>query len=66
MASLHIICGNCGQSLTEEGMAVWEYAKEDYVIKGDRAILVNPADVGITCKNCCTVHSLNDYMREGE
>lgn len=22
---IHIICGNCGQDLTEKGMATWQY-----------------------------------------
>ena len=61
MANLHIICGNCGQSLAEEGMAVWEYEKDTYGMNGS---IMTPADVYITCRNCCTVHSLNQYMRE--
>ena len=60
MANLHIICGNCGQSLTEEGMATWSYEPAD-IYEGAE---MSPADVYIHCNNCAIVHSLNDYMKE--
>lgn len=47
MAKLHIICGNCGCN----DMFEWDYNVGDDL--GDE-------DTTITCKNCSTIHSLND------
>jgi hypothetical protein len=59
---LHIICGNCGQDLKEEGMATWQYIPaEAYEDTGE---VYNSADVFICCDNCATIHSLNKYINE--
>lgn len=58
---LHIICGNCGQDLTEKDMATYEIDITD-----SNAIIGDPYNynVFIHCKNCATVHSLEKYMKE--
>lgn len=48
---LHIICGNCGQDLTEPNMAHWCFATD-----------LN--DVYITCDNCATIHPISKYMTQ--
>ena len=52
MARLHVICGNCGRA----DMFVWDFvvsdSPHDY-----------PDTVELLCKNCCTVHDLNDNAK---
>lgn len=52
--SLHIICGNCGAYLSKENSDIAKASIEKNY--GE------PTDVTITCENCSTVHSLNQYM----
>lgn len=61
-ANLHIICGNCGQNLKESGMATWEYRPAE--IDEESGEIFDPATVYIHCKNCATLHSFSDYMKE--
>ncbi len=46
-AKLHIICGNCW---CNNEFTFIEHKGDEYC----------PADVGITCNNCSTIHSLSD------
>lgn len=46
-AKLHLICGNCGCN------DMWEWDHK----KGDEDA---PEDVYLHCRNCATLHSLND------
>lgn len=57
---LHIICGNCGQDLTKNKMATWQYEPAD--IYEDEVLTF--ATVYITCNNCATIHSLSKYIKE--
>lgn len=57
---IHIICGNCGQDLTEKNMATWEYKAAD--IDEETGEIYDTADVYIRCKNCATIHFLNDHI----
>jgi len=52
MARLHLICGNCGCSDEWE----WEHKAQEKI---DDEIVQNE-DVSLWCKNCSTLHSLND------
>jgi len=52
MARLHIICGNCGSNEFLE----WNHS-DKHVIDGE---VINDEDVSIHCRNCSTIHSLND------
>lgn len=58
--SLHIICGNCGQDLTEKNMVTWEYKPAD--IDEETGEVYDTADVYIRCKNCATIHFLDDHI----
>lgn len=57
---IHIICGNCGQDLTKRGMATWEYKPAD--IDKETGEVYDTADVYIRCKNCATIHFLDDHI----
>lgn len=52
MARLHLICGNCGCNY------MWEWVHRPELIDGDEKI--DDEDVSICCKNCSTIHSIND------
>ena len=58
--NIHIICGNCGQDLTKKNMATWEYKPAD--IDEETGEVYDTADVYIRCKNCATIHFLNDHI----
>ena len=57
MARLHIICGNCG--CNDE----LEYKASDRLID-DEGELTESVCVRIMCKNCSTIHSLEDNATE--
>lgn len=57
---IHIICGNCGQNLTEKNMATWEYKPAD--IDEETGEVYDTANVYIRCKNCETIHFLDDHI----
>jgi RNase P subunit RPR2 len=57
MARLHIICGNCG--CNDE----FEYRTFDELVNDDGE-LSDHVGVSITCKNCSTIHSLEDNAEE--
>ena len=57
MARLHIICGNCGCS--DE----FEYKAVDRLID-DEGDLTDSVRVSIACKNCSTIHALEDNAKE--
>jgi hypothetical protein len=52
MARLHLICGNCGCNDEWE----WGYVPEE---KDEGEIMVTE-DVYLSCRNCITLHSIND------
>ena len=55
MAKLHMICGNCGRNDNWE----WEHVPRD-VIDGE---LMAEETVNIWCRNCSTLHSINDNAK---
>lgn len=55
-ARLHLICGNCGSNDEWE----WEHRKEE--VCADE--IVEDENVWIWCKNCSTLHSINDNAKE--
>lgn len=63
-ARLHIICGNCGQDLKEPGMATREYIPIE--LDTETGEVINPATVFIRCKNCATLHSIDDSITKEE
>jgi hypothetical protein len=56
MARLHLICGNCGCNDLWE----WEYVPKE-VCEGE---IMTDENVSISCKNCITIHSLNDNAKK--
>lgn len=58
--NIHIICGNCGQDLTEKGMSSWEYKPAE--IDEETGDVYDTADVYIRCENCATIHFLDDHI----
>ena len=60
-SKLHIICGNCGQDLTKDDMAHWEYIPKETCDDGE---VLYPSNVFIVCKNCSTLHSLITYIKQ--
>ena len=54
-ARLHLICGNCGCN----DMWVWEHVPK-LVDEGEA---INDEDVHLSCKNCITLHSLNNNAK---
>ena len=59
--NIHIICGNCGQDLTEKDMGSWEYVPEEK--DEETGEIYNSADVYIRCGNCATIHFLVDHIK---
>ena len=59
---IHIICGNCGQDLTEKGMATWQYIPDQ--IDEETGVVYVTADVYIQCKNCATIHFLDNHIQQ--
>ena len=55
-ARLHLICGNCGCNDEWE----WEHAKEIEIASDE----FEPEDVYLSCKNCATLHSLNNNAKQ--
>ncbi len=53
-AKLHIICGNCGCN----DMFTYRKVKADKC--PETGEIFSPEDVFIFCKNCATLHSLNN------
>jgi RNase P subunit RPR2 len=51
-ARLHVICGNCGCNDS------FEYKHEEY--PADNEELTMRYETTLTCKNCSTIHWLND------
>lgn len=51
-ARLHIICGNCGSDDD------FEYVHEEYPADAEEATM--QYETVLTCKNCSTMHWLND------
>ena len=51
-ARLHLICGNCGCN------DMWTYKHIPKEIVGGEAM--QEEDVFLSCRNCITLHSLND------
>lgn len=56
-ARLHMICGNCG--CNDE----FEYKTIPKLID-DEDNLTDSVEVKITCRNCSTIHSLEDNAKE--
>lgn len=59
-AKLHIICGNCGCNTL---------FKSSIDLEGQDLTRDTPhfsPEVFIHCENCCTLHSLSDYMNIDE
>jgi hypothetical protein len=54
-ANLHLICGNCGSN--DEWK--WQHVPKEKV--GDD--VMQDEDVFLTCRNCSTLHSLNDNAK---
>lgn len=52
MARLHLICGNCGNSKD------FEYKSEDHYCDAEETVI--QSETTITCKNCSTIHWLNE------
>ena len=61
-ARLHIICGNCGSLNNFEWKHIEKFVHVTYE-KSD-TLDYDPATVSISCKNCSTIHDLNDYGKE--
>ena len=57
-ARLHLICGNCGCNDEWE----WKHYPEE-VIGGE---MMRSETVAISCKNCSTIHYLNDNAKQEE
>ncbi len=55
MAKLHIICGNCGSSDNFE-YDIYDFFDDEKESEHER--------VNIICKNCITVHALEDNAKE--
>jgi len=58
MAKLHIICGNCGQN----DMFEYEIVVDSDFDKND--IEYEYQRVSICCRNCNTIHSLDDNAED--
>ena len=56
-ARLHLICGNCG--CNDE----WEYEYIGKVVDTPTKEVVQDEDVFLSCRNCSTLHSLNDNAK---
>jgi hypothetical protein len=56
MARLHIICGNCGCN----DMWEWEHKPK---IDGEDGEIIDDEDVYLSCRNCATLHSINDNAK---
>lgn len=55
-ARLHLICGNCGCNDEWE----WKHVEREEV---ECEVMVDE-DVYLTCRNCGTLHSLNDNAKQ--
>lgn len=55
MARLHVICGNCGCNNEWE----WKPVPEE-VCDGE---VITDENVHLTCRNCATLHSINDNAK---
>ena len=55
MAVLHLICGNCGCNNDWE----WRHISKEV----DDGEIITDEDVYISCKNCATLHSLNNNAK---
>jgi len=55
-ARLYLICGNCGCNDEWE----WEHEPE---LKNEEELLVDE-DVYLVCRNCSTLHSINDNAKK--
>ena len=53
-ARLHIVCGNCGNS----ELNYFEYSHQSYFTDNEDILVSN--ETCIVCKNCSTIHHLND------
>ena len=58
MARLHLICGNCGCS------DMWEWRHQEKLT--DEGELIDDENVYLSCRNCSTLHSLNDNAEQKE
>lgn len=58
MARLHLICGNCGCNDDWE----WEHVPEE----SDEDEILTDEDVYISCRNCSTLHSINNNANKRE
>ena len=54
-ARLHLICGNCGCNDEWE----WEHKPKE-ICEGE---VVSDEDVFLSCRNCVTLHSINDNAK---
>lgn len=55
MAKLHVICGNCGSDDD------FEYKHDEYPENAEETTM--QYETTITCKNCSTVHWLNENAK---
>lgn len=56
MAKLHLICGNCGCN------DMWEWKHNPEFFDDDE--LIDDENVFLFCRNCATIHSLNDNAKK--
>ncbi len=54
-ARLHLICGNCGCL----DMWEWHHVPEEV----DEGEIMQDEDVFLSCRNCSTLHSINDNAK---
>ena len=54
-AKLHIICGNCGSN------GDFEYKHDEHTADAEETTI--QYETTITCKNCSTIHWLNDNAK---
>lgn len=55
MAKLHVICGNCGSN------SDFEYKHGEHAEDAEETTM--QYETTITCKNCSTIHWLNDNAK---
>tara|TARA_R110000851_G_scaffold219118_2_gene371915 strand:+ start:2816 stop:3025 length:210 start_codon:yes stop_codon:yes gene_type:complete len=58
MARLHVICGNCGCNGDHDN---FEYKHSEHAADAEETTL--QYETTITCKNCSTIHWLNDNAK---
>lgn len=62
MAKLHMICGNCGCN----DNWIWHYVPQENYDESGSLEVNQVEDVFLICKNCSTLHCLNDTAKKEE